>query len=49
MEGWNVTCERMVSTMEGADAQAKEVAKILKDRGLSFFFKPKGLYIEYRF
>ncbi|PSR88435.1 PRAME family member 9/15 like [Actinidia chinensis var. chinensis] len=35
----------MVSTMEGADAEAKEMVKILKDRGLSFFFKPVKGYI----
>ncbi|GFY87592.1 hypothetical protein Acr_05g0012310 [Actinidia rufa] len=37
LEGQKVTCERMVSTMEGADAEAKEVVKILKDSSLSFF------------
>ncbi|GFZ21301.1 hypothetical protein Acr_29g0004630 [Actinidia rufa] len=39
LEGQKVTCERMVSTMEGADAETKEVVKILKNVGLSFFFK----------
>ena len=34
LEGQKVICERMVSTMEVADAEAKEVVKILKDRGL---------------
>ncbi|GFY97811.1 hypothetical protein Acr_12g0003520 [Actinidia rufa] len=46
LEGRNVTCERMVSTMEGANAETKEVVKILKDRGLSFFFKPVNGYIS---
>ena len=45
LEGWNVTSERMVSTMEGADAEAKEVVKILKDHDLSFFFKLVKGYI----
>ena len=45
MEGQKVTCERMVNTMEGSDAEAKEVVKILKDRGLSFFFKLVNGYI----
>ena len=44
-ERWKVTCERMVDTMEGSDAEAKEVVRILKDRGLSFFFKPVKGYI----
>ncbi|XP_057465634.1 uncharacterized protein LOC130755258 isoform X2 [Actinidia eriantha] len=35
----------MVSTMEGSDAETKKVVKILKDRGLSFFFKPVNGYI----
>ena len=45
LEGRKVRCERMVSQMEGSDAEAKEVIKILKDRGLSFFFKPVNGYI----
>ena len=44
-EGRKVMCERMVSTMEGLDAEAKEVVKILKDRGLLFFFKSVNGYI----
>ena len=31
--------------MEGSYAEAKEVVKILKDHGLSFFFKPVKGYI----
>ena len=31
--------------MEGADAEAKEEVKILKNRGLSFFFKSINGYI----
>ncbi|XP_057510020.1 uncharacterized protein LOC130792514 [Actinidia eriantha] len=45
LEGRKVRCERMVSQMEGSDAEAMEVIKILKDRGLSFFFKPVNGYI----
>ena len=45
LEGQKVTWERLVSTMEGADAEAKEVVKILKDRDLSFFFKLVKGYI----
>ena len=45
LEGQKVTCGRMVDTMEGADAEAKEMAKILKDLDLSFFFKPVKGYI----
>ncbi|GFZ00441.1 hypothetical protein Acr_14g0000770 [Actinidia rufa] len=45
LEGRKVRCERMVSQMEESDAEAKEVIKILKDRGLSFFFKPVNGYI----
>ena len=39
LERRKVTCERTVSTMEGADAETKKVVKILKDHGLSFFCK----------
>ena len=35
----------MVSKIEGSDAEAKEVVKILKDRNLSFFFKSVNGYI----
>ena len=46
MEGQKVTCERMVDTIEGSDAEAKKVVKILKDCGLPFFFKPVKGYIS---
>ncbi|GFY87495.1 hypothetical protein Acr_05g0011340 [Actinidia rufa] len=45
LEGRKVTCERMVYTMEGSDAKANELVKILKDRGLPVFFKPVKGYI----
>ena len=44
-EGQSVTCERIVSIMEGSDVEAKDTVKILKERGLSFFFKPVNGYI----
>ena len=46
LEGQKVTCGRTVDTMKGADTEAKEVVKILKDRDLSFFFKPIKGYIS---
>ena len=35
----------MVDAMEGSDAEANEMVRILKDRGLSFFFKLVKGYI----